>query len=117
MLCGVSRTPVGLPAFPGEHVMVQNISLAPPVIAERGKPMHCLPSLRRVAGQKLIRDDLVHRDVQPGAERLAADDHLVITAEAWDGVPDWVSGPLRSRAPLMTAPPAKIPAIHQNAVS
>ena len=43
--------------------------------------MHCLPSLRRVADQKLIRDDLVHRDVQPGAERLAADDHLVITAE------------------------------------
>lgn len=43
--------------------------------------MRCLPSLRRVAGQKLIRDDLVHQDVQPGAERLAADHHLVITAE------------------------------------
>jgi hypothetical protein len=26
------------------------------------------------------------------------------------------SGPLRIRAPQMTAPPAKIPAVHQNAV-
>jgi hypothetical protein len=36
---------------------------------------------------------------------------------AGDGGPVWASGPLRSRVPPMTAPAAKIPAIHQNAVS
>jgi len=35
---------------------------------------------------------------------------------AGDGVPGWASGPLRIRAPQMTAPPAKIAAVHQNAV-
>jgi len=42
---------------------------------------------------------------------------LLSRAGALTEAPDWGSGPLRSRAPLMTAPPAKIPAIHQNAVS
>ena len=37
-------------------------------------------------------------------------------ARAGDGVPGWASGPLRIRAPQTTAPPAKIPAVHQNAV-
>jgi hypothetical protein len=32
------------------------------------------------------------------------------------GVPGWASGPPRIRAPQTTAPPAKIPAVHQNAV-
>jgi hypothetical protein len=35
---------------------------------------------------------------------------------AGDGVPGCRSGPLRIRAPQMTAPQAKIPAVHQNAV-
>jgi hypothetical protein len=38
------------------------------------------------------------------------------TPRPGDGVPGWASSPLRIRAPQMTAPPAKIPAVHQNAV-
>ena len=36
---------------------------------------------------------------------------------AWEGVLVWFSGPRRSRAPPTIAPPAKMPAVHQNAVS
>ncbi len=42
---------------------------------------------------------------------------VVASAGTGDGVPGRASGPRRSRAPPMTAPPAKMPAIHQNAVS
>ncbi len=35
----------------------------------------------RVIGQQLARDNLVHRDVQPWAERLTTGDHLFIAAQ------------------------------------
>ncbi len=52
-----------------------------PVVAEGGEPLHRLPCPGRVIGQQLARDNLVHRDVQPRAERLTVDDHLFIAAE------------------------------------
>jgi hypothetical protein len=38
-------------------------------------------SLGRVVGQQLARDNVVHRNVQPGAERLTVSDHLFIAAQ------------------------------------
>jgi hypothetical protein len=35
----------------------------------------------RLIGQQLVRDNLTHRDMQPGAGRLAVDGHLFIAAE------------------------------------
>jgi len=49
-----------------------------PVIAEACQPLNRLPCLGWVVSQQLIRDDLVHRDVQPRAERLAVGSHLLI---------------------------------------
>jgi hypothetical protein len=51
-----------------------------PVVAEDAEPLHRLPCLGRVIGQQLVRDNLVHRDVQPRAERLTVDGHLFIAA-------------------------------------
>jgi hypothetical protein len=42
---------------------------------------------------------------------------MVTAPDAGDGVRFWPSDPRQSRTPPMTAPPAKIPAIDQNAVS
>jgi hypothetical protein len=52
-----------------------------PVIAKAGQPLNGLPCLGRVVGQQLGRGNLVHGDVQPGAERLTAGDHLLIAAQ------------------------------------
>ena len=52
-----------------------------PVIAEASEPLNRLPCLGRVAGQQLVRDDLVHRYVQPRAERLTAGDYLFVAPE------------------------------------
>jgi hypothetical protein len=49
--------------------------------------------------------------------RLASASALVTRSAAWDCVRFWSSGPRRSRTPPMTAPVAKMPAVHQNAVS
>src|SRR6266566_947946 len=49
--------------------------------------------------------------------RLASACAVVIPPGAGGGVRFWPSGPGRSRAPAMTAPNAKMPAVHQNAVS
>ena len=54
-----------------------------------------------------------HR-TRPGLAPACA---MVTEPDAGDGVRFWPSGPRRSRTPPMTAPPAKIPAIDQNAVS
>jgi hypothetical protein len=65
------------------------------------------PGLRRAAGI-------------PGhwaRSRLASACAVVTRSSAVDGVLTERSGPGRSRAPAMTAPNAKMPAVHQNAVS
>ena len=50
----------------------------------------------------------------PGPLRLVP---LLPRRRAGDGVRFWPSGPRRSRVPPTTAPAAKMPAVHQNAVS
>ena len=49
--------------------------------------------------------------------RLASACAVVGPPCAGDGVSLWPSGPRRSRTPPTIAPPAKMPAIHQNAMS
>jgi hypothetical protein len=57
-----------------------------PVVAEPGQPPSRLPCPGRVIGQQLVGDDLVHRGVQPRAERLTVGDHLFTAAECVFGV-------------------------------
>lgn len=42
-----------------------------PLVAEVQEPLGCVPCFRRIVRHQLVRDHLVHREVQPGLHRLA----------------------------------------------
>ena len=50
------------------------------LVAERGQSPGGLPDLRRVVVPELVRDDLVHGDVQPRVDRGALYDDLVVAS-------------------------------------
>jgi hypothetical protein len=52
-----------------------------PVVAKADEPLNRLPRRGRVIGQQLVRDGLGHRYVQPRAERLAVDGHVLVAVE------------------------------------
>ena len=49
-----------------------------PVIAEPGQALNGLPCLGWVVGQQLVSHHLVHGQMQPRVDRLAAGNHVVI---------------------------------------
>src|ERR1700722_4487290 len=80
------------------------------------KGLHRIPVIRPT---RTARDEIDRQRLQSkiGQGHAGLDCAVGASAGAEAGVPLWTSGPLRSRAPPMTAPAAKMPAIHQNAVS
>jgi hypothetical protein len=52
-----------------------------PVIAEPGQALHRLPCLGRVVGQQLVGHYLMHGHMQPLADGLAVENHVVITLQ------------------------------------
>jgi hypothetical protein len=52
-----------------------------PVAGQAAEALNRLPGLRRIVGKQLVRDNLVHRYVQPRVDRLAVDEHVFIAAE------------------------------------